>query len=182
MIRSRPTAFAPGGALHLVLEVLAYAADEAEDHGSGTSYVTLGADGSISVADDGRGTDTRLDGDGRPVRKPIMATKDLRFFNAPHASLLPDAYPRRGMSTVAALSDRLVHHNRRRNGAWTQEYRDGRPVTDLVAVEADNTTGTTVTFWPTSRVEPSITTLEVTAQALGVWPCLKVKLIDHRTN
>jgi len=181
-IRDRPTVMAPGGALHLVLEVLAYAADEAEVRGGGTSHVTLGADGSISVADDGRGTDTRLDEDGRPVRKPIMATKDLRFFDAPDAQLLPDGHPRRGMSAVAALSDRLVHHNRRHDGAWSQEYRDGLSVTDLVPVEADTTTGTTVTFWPTSSVEPSISTLEVTPQALGVWPCLTVTLIDHRTN
>jgi len=161
---------------------LAYAADEAEVHGGGASHVTLGADGSISVADDGRGTDTRLDDDGRPVRKPIMATKDLRFFDAPDAPLLPDGHPRRGMSTVAALSDRLVHHNRRHNGAWIQEYRDGLPVTDLVPVEADTTTGTTVTFWPSFNVEPPITTLALTQQALGIWPCLTVTVIDRRTN
>lgn len=102
-------------ALHLVLEVLAYAADEAEGHGGATSHVTLGADGSISVADDGRGTDTRLD-----------------------ANLIP--------------------------------------------VEADTTTATTMTFWPTSSVAPSITNLEVTPQALGIWPPLTVAFIDHRTT
>ncbi len=179
-IRDQPSVMAPGGALHLVLEVLAYAADEADDRGGGTCHVTLGADGSISVADDGRGTDTRLDQDGRLVRKPIMATKDLRFFDAPTAPLLPDGHPRRGMSVVAALSDRLVHHNRRHNGAWTQEYRDGLPVTDLIPIEADTTTGTTVTFWPASSVEPPITSIDVTPQALGVWPHLSVTLIDHR--
>jgi len=111
-----------------------------------------------------------------------MATKDLRFFDAPDAPLLPDGHPRRGMSAVAALSDRLVHHNRRHNGAWIQEYRYGLPVTNLVPVETDTTTGTTVTFWPTSSVKPSITTLAVTPQVLGVWPCLTITLIDHRTN
>ena len=171
---------APGGALHLVLEVVAYAADEADDRGSGICHVTLGADGSISVADDGRGTDTRLDEDGQPVKKPIMATKDLRFFDDPDAPLLPDGHPRRGMSAVAALSHRLVHHNRRNHGAWTQEYRDGLPVTDLIPIEADTTTGTTVTFWPGSSVTPPITGLDVTPQALGVWPHLSITLIDHR--
>lgn len=179
-IRARPSVMAPGGVLHLVLEVLAYAADEAEDRGGGTSRVTLGNDGSVSVADDGRGTDTRVDEHGRPVRKPVMATQDVRFFDDPGAPLLSDGHPRRGMSVVAALSDRLVHHNRRADGAWTQEYREGLPVTDLVPVGTDATTGTTVTFWPSSTVVPSLADLEVTRRALETWPALAVTLVDHR--
>ena len=59
-IRQGPAEFAPGGVVHLALEVLAYAADEAE-RGSGHAVVTLHADGSISVADNGRGTDPRFE-------------------------------------------------------------------------------------------------------------------------
>jgi len=51
---------------------------------------------SVSVADDGRGTDTRLDDRGEPLRKPIMSTRDLRFFDVPDPPLLPDGHPRRG--------------------------------------------------------------------------------------
>ena len=58
-----------------------------------------------AVADNGRGTDTRYDERGEPVRKPVMATKDLRFFDTAGAELLPDGHPRRGMSVVAALSE-----------------------------------------------------------------------------
>src|SRR5689334_10188022 len=61
LIRAQPTAHAPGGVLHLVLEAIAYPADEAVDTGRGHCVVTLHADGSVSVADDGRGTDTRHD-------------------------------------------------------------------------------------------------------------------------
>src|SRR5690606_27939156 len=78
-----PATYAPGGATHLLLEVLAYAAEEAA---------------------------------GRPIRKPVMATKDLRFFDTP-SEILPDGFPRRGMSVVAALSDWLVHTNRRVEGS-----------------------------------------------------------------
>ncbi len=179
-IRERPEVMAPGGALHLVLEVLAYAADEAEACGGGISRVTFSADGSVSVADDGRGTDTRLDQDGQPVKKPIMATRDLRFFDAPDAPLLPDGHPRRGMSVVAALSDRLVHHNRRQDGAWTQEYRGGFPVTGLLPVEPDATTGTTVTFWLSASVTPPAAAVPCPPQTLGVWPHLTVTLVDRR--
>jgi DNA gyrase subunit B len=134
--------------LHLVLEVLAYAADEAEYTGSGRAVITVHDDGSVSVADDGRGTDTRVDDLGRTVKKPVMTTKDLRFSDCPQAAALPDGHPRRGMSVVTALSDWLVHTNRRRNGAWTQRYEHGIPVTGLIPIAGDGTTGTTMRFLP----------------------------------
>ncbi len=74
------------------------------------------ADGSVRVVDDSRGTDTRRSDDGSVVRKPVMATLDLRFFDHPGAQSLPDGHPRRGLSVVAALSDWLVHENRRVEG------------------------------------------------------------------
>lgn len=132
-------------ALHLVLEVIAYADDEAAATGRrGAVTVTLrGAD--VEIADDGRGTDTRRGEDGRAVRKPVMATRDVRFFDAPEAPLLPDGLPRRGMSTVAAASPFLVHENHRPEGSWRQTYRHGRPDSDLQEVPGDGRTGTTVT-------------------------------------
>ena len=62
-IRSSANTYAPSGALHLLHEVLAYVADEAEALGAAgaSCQVTLLADGSVGVRDQGRGTDTRLD-------------------------------------------------------------------------------------------------------------------------
>lgn len=148
-IRAAPGTYAPGGLRHLVLEVLAYANDEAEALGRrGQALVTVQIDGSVSVADDGRGTDTRRDANGHVIRKPIMATKDLRFFDPEHGIMLPDRAPRRGISVVAALSQWLVHTNRRQDGAWTQRYEHGLPITDLMPIECQNDTGTTVHFLP----------------------------------
>ena len=177
-IRRQPTRFASGGVLHLVLEVVAYAADEAEDSGGGRVVVTLLRDGSVSVADDGRGTDTRVDDLGRTVKKPVMATKDLRFFDASDAVTLPDGQPRRGMSVVAALSAWIVHTNRRRNGSWTQRYERGIPVTDLTEVPDDGTTGTTVQFLPDPAligdVQPSPDVVYDLAASFG--PHLEVEI------
>lgn len=59
-IRSNPDRYCPHGAIHLLLEVLAYADDEAREQDRiGVCQVGLHPDGSVSVADDGRGTDTR---------------------------------------------------------------------------------------------------------------------------
>jgi len=154
-IRQHSARFAPSGVLHLVLEVLAYAAEEAQATGGGNCGVGLRNDGAVLIVDDGRGTDTRASNGGQAVRKPIMSTKDVRFFDSPSAPLLPDGYPRRGMSVVAALSQWLVHTNRRETGAWTQRYEWGAPTTGLIAVPGNGTTGTTVEF----LADPALPTL-----------------------
>ncbi len=182
MVRQHPAVFAPGGSLHLILEVIAYPADEAEGTTSGRCVVTLHGDGSVSVSDNGRGTDTRYDDHGQQIKKPVMATRDLRFFDLPDAQLLPDGYPRRGMSVVAALSEWLMHTNRRRNGAWTQRYEHGIPVTDLVLVADDNTSGTTVHFLPSESLRGAAAVTAAELRKLTAWPHLSVEVIDQRTR
>ncbi|WP_462418829.1 ATP-binding protein [Kytococcus sp. Marseille-QA3725] len=138
---------ASGGVRHLILEVLAYAQDEAAATGRrGNVIVTLHPDGSVGVDDDGRGTDTRTDEHGHPVRKPVMATPDVRFTDPTTSPVLPDGRPRRGISTVAALSEVLTHENHRTDGAWSQTYRRGIPDAELTAVPPRGRTGTVVTF------------------------------------
>lgn len=148
-VRDRREELTGGSARHLILEVLACAAEEAEALGRrGSCTVTLHADGSVTVSDDGRGTETRRDSEGNIVRKPVMATKDLRFFDGDHGSLLADGRRRRGVSVVSALSRWLIHTNRRAGGAWAQRYEHGVPVAGLEPIEASGHTGTTVQFLP----------------------------------
>jgi len=121
---------------------------------------------------------------GRPVRKPVMATRDLRFFDHPDAERLPDGRPRRGMSVVAALSRWLVHTSRRRDGAWMQRYEHGIPVTDLVPipdVEPEHT-GTTVHFMPETAIRALFDTTAAGLRELTTaWPSLAPALgPDHR--
>jgi len=181
-IRSTPAEFAPGGVTHLILEVIAYAADEAHSIGTGRCEVTLYGDSSVSVADHGRGTDTRFDDQGHVVRKPVMATKDLRYFDHPDAERLPDGHPRRGMSVVAALSEWLVHTNRRSNGSWSQRYEHGVPSTDLIALPGDKTTGTTVHFQPDPAIrrDDPVSAAEVTRLCRAAWPHLTVVIRDEQ--
>lgn len=180
-IRHAPAVFARTGGLHLALEVLAYAADEAEWTRPGKAVVTLHTDGSVSVTDNGRGTETHVDDQGRIVRKPVMATKDLRFFDSPEAAALPDGHPRRGMSVVAALSEWLVHTNRRRHGAWTQRYEHGIPVTGLTPVHGNRTTGTTVHYLPDASLISGSQILlpELRRLTRVLDPHLTVELIDE---
>lgn len=180
-IRRSSSTYAPSGALHLLHEVLAYVADEAEAVGAAgaSCEVTLLADGSVAVRDQGRGTDTRRDDSGEVVRKPVMATKDLRFFDTPSAETLPDRHPRRGMSVVAALSDWLIHQNRRLDGAWQQRYEGGVPVSDLQQLPPDGTTGTVVCFRPSKELAP-IAVDDLSRVLSGAWPILALKVHDRR--
>lgn len=131
----------------MILEVLAYAQDEAVSAGRrGTVFVTQHCNGTISVDDDGRGTDTRTDEHGAIIRKPVMATADVRFGDPKTSPRLPDGLPRRGMSSVAALSDVLIHENYRVDGAWAQVYRHGIPDCELAKIDPRGRTGTIVTF------------------------------------
>jgi len=182
-IREQPTTYAPGGMEHLILEVLAYAADGAEAAGrAGRGIVTLHADGSGSVVDDGRGTDTRVDATGRVIKKPVMATKDLRFFDHPDAETLPDGHARRGMSVVAALSEWLIHTNRRTSGSWTQTYEHGVPTTVLTPIADDGTTGTTVHFQPDTPILMGLGVMTSVLQHAASWPQLRIGLVDKRPS
>ncbi|MFI5712287.1 hypothetical protein [Kribbella sp. NPDC051620] len=151
-IRAGSARYSRGGLAHLVLEVVAYPVDEAEAGTTDRVLVTLHSDGSISVEDNGRGTNVFFDQHGKPMVKPIMATRDVRFFDNPAAESLPDGLPRTGISVVAALSSWLIHENRRMDGAWTRRYDHGLPETALTEVEAGRHTGTVVRFRPDLEV------------------------------
>ncbi len=172
-----------GGFAHLLLEVLAYPAEEAAENGGGTCTVTLHHNGSVRVVDDGRGTAVFRDAEGRVLRKPVMATRDVRFFAADAAPLLPDGRPRRGMSVVAALSERLEHTNRRAEGAWTQAYAHGIPEAGLVELPGDGTTGTTVLYRPDPDLVPAeVVAPEDVRRWASAWPALAVRVVDARPS
>lgn len=155
-----------GGSRHLILEILAYANDEAKSQGrKGFTTVTHLPNGWVTVADDGRGTDTRRDTDGIAIRKPVMATPDVRFTPGSPQHFLCDGLPRRGMSTVTALSSVLVHENYRENGSWSQTYRFGIPDRALASVAGSRGSGTVVTF-RTDIIGPAPLT-EADAKAFG---------------
>lgn len=178
-IRNDPDTQAPGGLLHLVLEVVAYANDEAQALGRpGKCLVILHSDGSVSVADDGRGTDTRLRANGEMIKKPIMATKDLRFFDNRYHVLLPDGAPRRGISVVSALSQWLTHTNRRQDGAWTQRYEHGVPTSDLEPIQPTHRTGTTVQFLVNHDLVAAAATTDDIREA-ATFPWLSIEVVTE---
>ncbi|TWD73447.1 histidine kinase/DNA gyrase B/HSP90-like ATPase [Kribbella amoyensis] len=165
-IQREASRYAEGGVLHAALEVIAYALDEAREGTTDHVRVILHDDGSVSVEDNGRGTAVRFDAAGVPMVKPIMATKDLRFFEVADSPVLPDGRRRSGMSVVCALSEWVEHTNRRTEGSWTQRYEHGLPRGPLTKVDASGSTGTTIRFRPDPAVHGTEQpTLEALAEA-----------------
>lgn len=134
-----------------MLEVLAYALDEAAEGATTRVDVLARRDGSIEVSDDGRGTDTRADDSGTMIVKPVMATADLRFHDRDDAPVLPDGLPRRGMSVVSALCSWVEHTNARAEGAWIARYEHGVPTAPPQPVR-DVARGTSVRLSPDPEV------------------------------
>lgn len=133
--------------------MLAYAVDESVEGATRSIDISIRPDGSVQVADDGRGTDTRCDAEGAWQVKPVMATRDLRFFDVPGTPVLVDGVDRSGMSVVAALSSWLEHVNVRVEGAWTARYQHGLPVGSPSTYDAaPGATGTVVRFLPDPEV------------------------------
>lgn len=169
----------PADPLHSTLEILAYADDEAAACGRvGRAVVTI-TDSMISVNDDGRGTEARLAEDGTVVRKPVMSTRDVRFFGHDDAPKLPDGIPRQGMSSVSGVSELLIHANHRVNGSWSQAYRFGVPDDDLIEIPFRGYTGTEVVFSAPSARVLGLKKLRALANAFGH---LRVEFIDNRTS
>ncbi|SMG45143.1 hypothetical protein [Agreia pratensis] len=168
--------------MHMVLEVAAYADDEAYDQQRIGLVLIEVSDDQISVADDGRGTDTRRDAHGVAVRKPVMATQDIRFFARQDAPALPDGEPRRGMSAVAAACEQLVHENRRHDGAWSQTYERGVPTSALEDAGQQSETGTVVRLCRLDRQVVADVDLARLRSLLGAFRHIEVVVRSLRTT
>ena len=130
-IRAAPDGFVGAlfdadGVVHLLLEVLAYAQDEAIAGGAKRARIECFGDRFV-VSDDGRGTQlVRHPDTGALLVKPIMASADLRCFGRDDAPLLASGAKRNGISVVNALSSTLTHSSLRQGSvAWVQQYERG---------------------------------------------------------
>ncbi|WP_342774583.1 ATP-binding protein [Paenibacillus piri] len=110
--------------------------------------IYLHDDGSITVADNGRGIPTwLLPQTGQPAVQSVMTRLDL-FGDPKQSFFAPGAEKGISIAVVNALSDLLSVENRRDGEIYRQEYRHGIPQTGLMTVGATKETGTSVTFKP----------------------------------
>jgi DNA gyrase subunit B len=149
------------GLHHLIWEVVDNAVDEAMAGHCTRIDVTLAADGSVRVADNGRGipVDEHPQYKGKSAAEIVMTTLHAGGKFGGGGYKVSGGLHGVGVSVVNALSTRTILEVDREGKTWRQEYaavKSGRTVKPgvpqgklkAVAQSKRGHTGTTVTFWP----------------------------------
>jgi topoisomerase-4 subunit B len=133
---------------HLVAEVLDNAMDEAVAGHASRIDLELGADGTVTVRDNGRGIpiDDHPKYPGKSALEVILTTLHSggKFSNKVYQT--SGGLHGVGLSVVNALSDQLVVEVARERQLYVQTYSRGTPTGPLAAKGAINRRGTTIRF------------------------------------
>jgi DNA gyrase subunit B len=145
------------GLHHLVYEVVDNSVDEALAGFCGAVSVSIGADNSVTVIDDGRGIPVAImEKEKKPALEVVLTTLHAGGkFGDGGGYKVSGGLHGVGVSVVNALSERLFVEVRRDGHAWTQEYARGAPQGALAkgrALKKGEPTGTTITFLPDAEI------------------------------
>ena len=189
-IRLRPGMYigdtATNGLHHLVYELVYNSVDEALSGYCKTIQVTIHADSSLSVGDDGRGIPVEIHPEvGVPTLQMIMtmAGSGAKFDKRSYKT--STGLHGMGAKAVNALSEWTEAEVRRGGRVFKQEYERGKATTEVVDFGAATTTGTTITFKPDPEIFKEATfnydTLEGRLRELAFLnKGLHIKLADER--